>query len=108
MSDLLSNRMGLVVLAQSNQSLSKLWVWIVILLVVVFVGAIAIFWLRRSLLSPGNDTTPNPGSLLDHLRELHEQGEMSDEEFKAARAKLLGEHTPKPEPDETPDRPDSR
>ncbi len=100
--------MGLVVLAQSNQSLSKLWVWILILLVLVFAGAIVIFWLRRSLLNPRNDSTAHSGSLLDHLRELHERGEMSDEEFRSARNKLLGEFTEDQPSNDSPDHPDSR
>ena len=100
--------MGLLVLAQSDQALSKLWVWIVILLAMVLAGAIVIFSLRRSLLSPKDDPTAHSGSLLGHLQDLHDRGEMSDEEFRAARAKLLGELTDKHHHDDQTDPPDSR
>lgn len=62
-----------------------------ILLGVVIVGTIIIFILRRSL--SGASDMLDQGFLLDDLRRLHREGELSDEEFDKAKAALVSRLT---------------
>jgi hypothetical protein len=59
-----------------------------IIILMVGVAAPVIWWLRKRL-SPNEDFC-GPGFTLSDLRELHKQGQMSDEEFERAKAKLIG------------------
>lgn len=67
--------------------LSELWFWSGILLGILLVGMVAIVFARRYLHSEGNDTE---GFDLESLRMLHREGKMSDSEFEAAKAAIIG------------------
>ena len=68
--------------------LSELWPWLVALLLLVCVGAIAIHVVRRML--DRETTTPDEGFSLQDLRELHASGALTDEEFDRAKAAIIG------------------
>lgn len=85
MSDLLT----LLAQQSDKQAFSKevlFWLGAIVVAAVVL-GFIAL-WLRKALtreVEPG----PSLGFTLADLREMHEQGELSDEEFEAAKGKML-------------------
>lgn len=92
-------RPGLVpampLLAQSPDRVDQatqqvLWAVAMILVAIVVVVVVALV-LRRLLLKPP-DQTASRGFTLAEMRRLHEQGELSDEEWEAARSALLA-HT---------------
>lgn len=71
-------------------------------LILVVVGAgMAVLYIRRRLFSK-HDTAATTGGFLDELRDMHKRGEMSDEEFQAARASLLAKITGQPVPPAPP------
>ena len=74
-------------LAQS--SAGSVFVWSLILIVLIVIGAAAVMRLRRWLKE--DDTTPSGGIgfTLSDLRQLHKQGQMTDAEFERARAKMV-------------------
>ncbi|MBL8746199.1 MAG: SHOCT domain-containing protein [Phycisphaerae bacterium] len=63
--------------------------WIAALLLSVVAGAAALFWIRRRLLGedPADRST---GLTLQDLREMHQRGTLTDEEFAAAKRAVLG------------------
>ena len=63
------------------------WSFGIILLLVV-VAAPVIWWIRKRL-SP-NEDFKGEGFTLADLRRLHKSGQMTDEEFERAKAKLIG------------------
>lgn len=62
--------------------------WLAILLAVVILGGAAILLIRNKFLSKDEDEQP-AGFTLSDLRELRDSGEMSNEEYEAARAKMI-------------------
>jgi hypothetical protein len=92
--------------------------WLVdslILLILAIAGALAIRYLRRWVAQP--EIPISGGFTLGDLRKLHQEGKMTDEEFKKAselvakamRARMLAESTKKPTEQKTggPTRPGS-
>jgi uncharacterized membrane protein len=69
-------------------------------LIGLVIAGVLVFWLLAALLSPDSRTrggsagavTPAPGDLdrLAQLSEMHTRGELTDDEFTAAKRKLLG------------------
>ena len=58
----------------------------IILLIVL--AAPLVWWLRKRL-SPNEDFR-GPGFTLSDLRQLHKSGQISDDEYERAKAKLIG------------------
>ena len=78
------------VLAQdSSGSMLRVIGWSLVLICLLVVGFFAISKLRQWL---REDDTPAPGIgfTLSDLRQLHKQGQMTDEEFERAKAKIVG------------------
>jgi len=70
--------------------------WLVALAVVVVVGAIAIWLIRRTM---GTDTASGAGGFtLQDLRDMHASGRISDDEFQRARDSLIGRLSEPPDP----------
>jgi uncharacterized membrane protein len=67
----------------------KLWFFIGLLFLFIFVGAITIFAIRRSFLSDEVTTNPAGGGLLEHLDEMHKTGKITKEEYDATRASII-------------------
>ncbi len=76
-------------LGQSG-SVGSMLVWVVVLLVFVFVGAMVIYRVRGQMLSGGETPSENSAGLLEHLRDMNKSGQLSDEEFAQARSAVLG------------------
>ncbi len=67
--------------------------WLAGLGVLVVVGAVVIYLLRRSL---GRGDAPPEGFTLQDLREMRAAGRISDAEFAAMRAAIIGRLTEEP------------
>ncbi|MCZ6736228.1 MAG: hypothetical protein ACE10B_09500 [Phycisphaerales bacterium] len=68
--------------------LSEIFPWLVALLVLVCLGAVAIYALRRSLHRRGPQSAD--GFTLQQLRDLHAAGQLTDHEFERAKAAIIG------------------
>ena len=82
----------MLLLAQDGQGDPFLEIapWLAALVVLVIIGAVVITWLRRRLYPRDRDASGNrSGFTLHELRELHRNGELSDEEFEHARSAML-------------------
>lgn len=66
--------------------------WLALLLVFVVVGFMVVIYLRRSLHS--EVTGRGQGFTLQDLRDLHRSGKLSDDEFEAAKAAMIGRLRP--------------
>jgi hypothetical protein len=84
-----------VVLAQSSQSVpvGSILMWVAVLVAAIMVGGLGIMLLRRRVLSRDEGLAASEG-LLDSLRRLRDNGEISVDEYNAARkamaSKLAG------------------
>lgn len=105
--DLLAKTLSATVLAQGLSPGSRggaatsieVVLWAGILIVVVIAGGTLVMFLRRRLL--GKDAGDGGGGLmLDDLRAMRKRGELSEEEFQAAKdaltARLTGRPAPRP------------
>jgi hypothetical protein len=74
---------------QSAESILPVFGWSLVLICLLVGGFFAISKLRQWL---REDDTPAPaiGFTLSDLRQLHRQGQMTDEEFERAKAKIVG------------------
>ena len=72
----------------SARPAGEVLVWVIALIALVGVGSIVILWLRSRMLSEEHDES-SPKSLLEELRRSHERGEITQEEFRLARDRLL-------------------
>ena len=75
---------------------SEIIIWAIVLIVMVVVGGIAVAMLKRRLIDQPDREPLGTGGLLDELRAAHGRGELTDEEFAAAREKLLAAATGRP------------
>ena len=64
--------------------------WSAVLIVLIVGAFLAVMWIRRWIQEDDVPTAKIGFSLTD-LRELHRRGEMSDEEFERARAKMTAQ-----------------
>ena len=74
-------------LAQANQT-SSIVLWSLLLIGLIVAGWLTVWQVRRRL---QRDETPlgNAGFTLSDLRQLHKSGQMSDEEFDRAKARVV-------------------
>ncbi len=74
-------------LAQAN-SINSIVVWSLLLIGLIVAGWLTVWQVRRRL---QRDETPlgNAGFTLSDLRQMHKSGQMSDEEFERAKAKIV-------------------
>ncbi len=81
--------MLLPTLAQSSPD-PKFWLYFALLLLVLIVGGLFIFALRRKLFAhDDHDTHRAGGGLLEHLDELKRSGKMSKEEYDITRQTII-------------------
>ncbi len=76
------------VLAQSLLD-PKLWFSIALLFTFIFVGAIIILAIRRSLFTHNDPANPTGGGLLEHLDHMHKSGKITKEEYDATRQSII-------------------
>ena len=82
-------------LAQAAQNLfGQLLPWLIMLLGVVVVGGAGIYLVRRMLQSGPNAS--NESFTLYELRQMREEGRLSDEEFERAKALIIGRAVDQP------------
>lgn len=81
-----------LVLAQASQAQSQNWAsllpWIGALVVLVALGAIGLVMLRRKLFSNADGASAGAVSL-DTLRQMRARGELSEQEFEAAKRTVV-------------------
>jgi Short C-terminal domain len=61
--------------------------WLFAILVILIVGMYVAVYVKKRLKEPDEPT--GPGFTLSDLRQLHKSGQMSDEEFERAKAKIV-------------------
>jgi hypothetical protein len=78
-----------MILAENNPGVSPvLFVWLLVVAALVFVGYLMISWLRKGLTGDDTDSAP-AGFTLSDLRELHRTGKMTTEEFERAKTQMV-------------------
>lgn|GEM_PF-2041228 len=81
-----------------GQDLGSFVVWILVLIVAAIVAGVALLLVRRRILSSGPDSLGE--GLMESLRRARDAGEMTPDEYDAARraiaARVAGRSTPKP------------
>ena len=73
---------------KSSRLFAEVLPWLLLLLGVIIVGGVIIFLARRYVHS--SSAGQAGGFTLHDLRELHDAGELSDEEFERAKAQMIG------------------
>jgi hypothetical protein len=76
-----------LILAQPDRDYTRIFIWSLALLGVVAVGLVVVSKVKRRLQDP--DAPVSLGFTLSDLRQLHKNGQMSDEEFERAKAKVV-------------------
>lgn len=69
-------------------SAGQIALWAAALIVAALLGFWGVLWMRRRILH--DDAGGTVGMTLADLRRLHAQGDLSDEEFEAARLSIIG------------------
>ena len=96
-----------IILAQLDSyeadRLDNLWLWMGVLIVLLIVMGLGIAILRKTMAdTTGQAQSGEPFSLHD-LRQMHKDGQISDEQFERAKARILALHTGQPIEDESED-----
>ena len=71
----------------AEMSTSSIVTWSLILMALIVAGWVTVWQVRRRMTRP--DETAGTGFTLSDLRQLHKSGQMSDEEFERAKAKVV-------------------
>ena len=71
----------------AQMSASSIVTWSLVLVALIVAGWVTVWQVRRRLTKP--DETAGTGFTLSDLRQLHKTGQMSDEEFERAKAKVV-------------------
>ena len=74
-------------LAQTSYA-GSIVLWSLVLVVLLIVGLVVVMYIRRQITEA--DEPSKPGFTLSDLRQLHKRGQMTDEEFEKAKAKIIG------------------
>ena len=74
-------------LAQAS-SAGSIMFWSIVLVVVLILGLVVVMYVRRQITEP--DAPSHIGFTLSDLRQMHKRGQMTDEEFEKAKAKIIG------------------
>lgn len=77
-----------LLLAESKKIASQTYFWLAVIVALSFVLGMVALWLRKRLIEQTDDQPPM-GFTLKDLRQMHAQGQLSDEELAAAEEKAL-------------------
>jgi uncharacterized membrane protein len=69
--------------------LRSVYIWSFLLIAAVVAGCVLVSWMRRRLRQP--DEPASVGFSLEDLRQLYRTGQLSQEEFDRARAKIASD-----------------
>lgn len=72
----------------ANTPVTSVLLWVGVLIAVILVGSLGVFALRRSVLgdaAPGGDDA----GLMERMRRMVERGEMTQDEYDAARRSIV-------------------
>lgn len=72
----------------SSRPVGDVLPWLILLVGLIIVGGVAIYFFRRWMWHDSRSSTA--GFTLQDLRDLHARGELTDEEFNAAKAAMIG------------------
>lgn len=100
-----------MVLGQSEDFFVSILPWLGLLVLVILVGGGIAIWMRRRMLLD-QSASPRAGFTLSDLREMARTGEISHEEFEAAKAQMIAKvrgdaAATVPDPDSAPNGIDS-
>ena len=70
-----------------SDALPKILIFSLALIVLIVIGFVGVSWYRNRLKE--TDTAPAAGFTLSDLRKLHKSGQMTDEEYERAKAKII-------------------
>ncbi|MEZ6318347.1 MAG: SHOCT domain-containing protein [Phycisphaerales bacterium] len=76
-------------LARTFTDLTPMLVWLGVLIAVTVVAGIVLLALRRSLLAPPSSREGALSGLMDDLRAMHARGDLTDDEFAAAKRRMV-------------------
>lgn len=76
-------------LAQQGDLFVAIAPWLGLLVVVILVGGVVAMWIKRRFIQGDQDGSGRVGFTLSDLREMAEAGEISPEEFEAARSQMI-------------------
>ncbi len=96
---------ALIVAQSGSTAAGDVVLWVGTLILAVIIGAAMAMFFRSRILSSKDDASTDKG-VFDSLRRMHERGEISDEEFNAARDSVIKRLRTKPS-SENPDAPRS-
>lgn len=71
------------------RSAGQVVVWVIVLSLMVALGGILVFWLRKRMLSDDPSPSAANASMLDQLRKARDRGDLSEQEFRNARERLI-------------------
>lgn len=72
--------------SSTNSPVERIWIMLIVVVVVAVVVALFAGWIRRkAMMEPG----PSIGFTLSDLRDMRAEGQLSEEEFQATKAKIL-------------------
>jgi uncharacterized membrane protein YgcG len=69
--------------------ISSVLFWVVVAIVLVLIGAIGIFALRRSILGEPKGVEAGEAGLMEQMRRMVERGEMTQAEYDQARRAMV-------------------
>ena len=76
-----------LILAAPERDYGQIFIWSLVLIGVLAVGLVVVSKVKRRLQEP--DQPSSLGFTLSDLRQLHKSGQMTDEEFEKAKAKVV-------------------
>lgn len=81
-----------VVLGQSSGAVGGVLVWMGLLVALTIAGGVVMIAVRKRALSR-DEQSVDTGGLMDSLRAARDAGDLTEEEFRSARLRLLGMET---------------
>lgn len=80
--------MNTLTIAQSLVD-SRIWIYIIFLILLVLLGGGLIYLAKRKLLNPDEQTHTSGGGLLEHLDEMKRTGKITKEEYEITRRTII-------------------
>ena len=83
--------MTVLIAQQTAQDASAQILWILGIVVVLAVVLGVVAWIVRKITLGSDDDAATPGLTLSDLRQMHREGQMTDEEFEAAKRLVVAQ-----------------